>query len=69
MLQGRNRVAATDGRRADGHDRVLAVLQENAASLLRLARQHSLCSPACTGHAVNLETTEPGSRQAQAANS
>jgi hypothetical protein len=28
------------------HDRVLAVLQENAASMLKLARLHSLCSDA-----------------------
>jgi len=28
---------------SEAHDRVLAVLQENAASLLKLARRHSLC--------------------------
>ena len=28
----------------EGHDRVLAVIQDNAASLLRLARAHSLCA-------------------------
>src|SRR3954466_10042104 len=27
-----------------GHDQVMAVIQENAASLLRIARRHSLCA-------------------------
>ena len=34
----------SQGRTRNGHDRVLAVIQENAASLLRLARRHSICA-------------------------
>jgi hypothetical protein len=29
---------------ASQHDRVVAVIQANAASLLRIARRHSICS-------------------------